>query len=65
MQTTASEAGAPAAEAARTVTVRSNRGAMRAYDGQTGTVESESAMGVTVRFADGNTKTVRPSEVTA
>ena len=65
MHTTDTEAGAPVAaeSTTKTVTVVSGRGSMRGYSGQTATVESESAMGIVVRFADGMTRTARASEI--
>ena len=75
MFTTAREAGRPVAAKARKakaepvegdeVTVVSGRGAMRGYSGQAGTIETISAMGIVVRFADGMTRTARASEVQA
>ena len=76
LMTTAIEAGRPVRTTPTTskpadptiggsVMVRSARGAMRQYTGTIGTVESIGSAGMTVRFADGNTRTVRASEVTA
>ena len=75
MFTTTREAGRPVAAKARKakaapvegdeVTVVSGRGSLRDRSGQTGIIETISAMGIVVRFADGMTRTARPSEVQA